>query len=88
MIGELEEPTMRDVLFKIASKYPSIMLDLMELTAAGAGDGAPGDPDTPEPAAAPSWCVCRRCRQMPTDIEKLCCGMNPDNCTSRLPVSK
>uniref|UniRef100_A0A8C6UJH8 P2X purinoreceptor 7 intracellular domain-containing protein n=1 Tax=Neogobius melanostomus TaxID=47308 RepID=A0A8C6UJH8_9GOBI len=38
--------------------------------------GAPHQPD---------WCVCSRCREMPTDIEKKCCGQDPRDCISQLP---
>ena len=32
----------------------------------------------------PDWCVCSKCRQMPMDIEKVCC--EKENCMSLTPV--
>uniref|UniRef100_A0A672K456 P2X purinoreceptor 7 intracellular domain-containing protein n=1 Tax=Sinocyclocheilus grahami TaxID=75366 RepID=A0A672K456_SINGR len=34
----------------------------------------------------PTWCVCQRCREMPSDIERKCCGQLPDFCISILAV--
>ncbi|XP_050395027.1 P2X purinoceptor 7-like [Patella vulgata] len=34
---------------------------------------------------APDWCSYDRCGDMPTDIEKLCCGIRPENCISLPP---
>ncbi|XP_078022366.1 P2X purinoceptor 7-like [Epinephelus lanceolatus] len=41
----------------------------------------------PQPAGMPDvpWCICGRCRDMPTDLEKLCCGEEPNYCVSQLP---
>uniref|UniRef100_A0A672NKW5 P2X purinoreceptor 7 intracellular domain-containing protein n=1 Tax=Sinocyclocheilus grahami TaxID=75366 RepID=A0A672NKW5_SINGR len=33
----------------------------------------------------PNWCVCQRCREMPSDIERKCFGQLPDFCISILP---
>ena len=46
----------------------------------GAGYHPPGD------GSAPDWCVCGRCRQMPTELEQVCCRKSPAHCTSALPV--
>lgn len=89
MIDDLTAPQMRELLTKVAGRFPSLVLDLsVDVTMVGAAEPDPGPPG-PEPALAErlSWCVCTRCRDMPTDEEKLCCGKTPQNCTSTLPVS-
>ena len=56
--------------------------------------GVPSDAANPQPDRPPGrpspppdeplwWCTCTYCRQMPTDIEKLCCGNDRERCTSR-----
>ena len=39
----------------------------------------------PDGSAPPHWCVCNNCREMPTDIERLCCQQQPQYCTILLP---
>ena len=33
------------------------------------------------------WCTCNNCVPMPTSRERVCCGLPPQNCMSRRPVS-
>ncbi|KAL5021389.1 hypothetical protein ScPMuIL_000544 [Solemya velum] len=83
LIDTLSEEQMREILQKMAAKFPSLVLDLCE-DAAGAGVPGPGGPD-PGPQPTPAWCVCSHCRDMPTDEERLCCGKRPEHCFSILP---
>ena len=54
--------------------------------AVGAARPPPGAGGRSPPAAAvPDWCVCTHCRAMGTDVENICCGQQPQWCTSRLP---
>lgn len=39
-----------------------------------------------EDVLTPDWCSCQSCREMPSDVEKVCCGKSPDSCISRLPA--
>jgi len=37
----------------------------------------------PAPGAmAPSWCMCGICREMPTALERVCCGQAPATASS------
>ena len=45
---------------------------------------SPPQPGSPaDPSSELWWCTCTYCRQMPTDLEKLCCGNTRERCTSR-----
>ena len=43
------------------------------------------EPLHPEPdGALPHWCTSRHCREMDTDLEKVCCRQWPLNCISNM----
>ena len=72
---------LRHVVLQLAERQPGLVNDLI----------FPVPPDQgyypPVPTASPNWCVCSRCRQMPTEIERVCCEQQPEHCISRTPVS-
>ena len=53
----------------------------------GEPEGEPEGGDPPAVPAAPNWCVCGNCREMPTATERVCCGYRPENCVKTLAVS-
>ncbi|KAH3725109.1 hypothetical protein DPMN_050939 [Dreissena polymorpha] len=69
---------MLDVLQKAVTNYPSLMFDIMRPAQRQPGGFHPG------PGPVPDWCVCGRCREMPTEREKVCCER--ENCDSSLPI--
>lgn len=54
-----------------------MMFDIMHFTASD----APPAPLTGQP----NWCICTYCKEMPTDLERKCCGQQQKHCLSRLP---
>ncbi|XP_071949147.1 P2X purinoceptor 7-like [Antedon mediterranea] len=79
-IDALNENEVRNLLKEAAKKNPGLILSILDrqqLPERGHHPDADG--------AAPDWCVCHACREMPTQVERMCCGYNPDNCTSLLP---
>ena len=42
----------------------------------------------PHPTSDPqqqAWCICTKCKELPTDLERKCCGQLLDSCVSMLP---
>jgi len=67
---------MEALFLRVCNTKPSLMLELFEgEVVEGAGNHPPGG------GSAPDWCVCGRCRQMPTELERVCCGMSPAHCS-------
>ena len=86
LVDQLNEEKVRELLAKVVSNQPGMVLDLLHLV-----DPARATPeDPPEPTGEGGqlpWCSCNRCREMPTAEERVCCGHSPEHCTSQLPVS-
>ncbi|KAG5269915.1 hypothetical protein AALO_G00186560 [Alosa alosa] len=71
------EPGQKDVLLeKVLSRLPGLMFDLLSLTEVAQQP----DPDQ----GGLHWCVCDHCRDMATDIEKVCCRQPPEHCISEM----
>lgn len=70
-------PSQRDALLQsVLDRLPGLLFDLLALQ---------DNTQLPPLASNIHWCVCSNCREMPTDIERLCCGQPPDQCLSRVP---
>ena len=80
MVDELDGVSAKQLLKQVIERNPSLILDV-------AAKLSPEEPIPCPHPEVPSWCVCQHCRDMPTDLEKLCCGMRPDLCSSTQPVS-
>lgn len=81
-IEELTHEQCKELLFEAASKQPALLMDFFH-----AADGHYSPPRPPAPSGnAPIWCTCSHCREMPTDLERLCCGKIPERCLAMKPV--
>lgn len=69
----------KDLLLKAGKKHPSLFMELIETVPHGGYHPQPG-------ATSPNWCSCMKCREMPTAVERVCCGRPPNRCQSDLPV--
>lgn len=68
----------KDLLLKAGKKHPSLFMELIESVPHGGYHPQPG-------ATSPNWCSCMKCREMPTAVERVCCGRPPNSCQSDLP---
>lgn len=78
LVAEMEEAKVREWLLLEIERQPAMMFDLLQTM-----ERKPDEEKSP--SDAPEWCTCRKCRDMPTDEEKLCCGQAPDTCLSQTP---
>eukprot|EP00105_Crassostrea_gigas_P043083 XP_019927231.1 PREDICTED: P2X purinoceptor 7-like isoform X2 [Crassostrea gigas] len=74
---------LRELVMQVCERDPSLILDVVHHTSQeerGRGGYHPlPDSDSPD------WCVCGRCREMPTEEERECCKQTPVNCISSQP---
>ena len=61
------------------TRDPSLMFDLLTMSSA---DPPPSGPQVRD---KPTWCICHNCREMPTDVERKCCGQQTHSCIAMLP---
>lgn len=76
-IIEMTDEDRRQLLLETGKRNPSILLHLADKPAPEGGF------HPPPVAAAPSWCTCFKCRVMPTQAERICCGRPADQCQSQ-----
>lgn len=77
-IEEMSNEERRDLLLRTARTHPSLFLDVLDSNPHGGYHPQPG-------GNSPDWCTCQKCREMPTEAERLCCRRPPNNCQSDLP---
>ncbi|KAH3706183.1 hypothetical protein DPMN_036968 [Dreissena polymorpha] len=73
---------LEEIILGVLDENPGLILDFHKPVARGEGGYHP-----PEGAESPDWCVCGKCREMPTQAERICCEREPRHCFSLLPVS-
>ena len=85
-IQQLNEQSLRQLLRVILESHPGILFDAWETLQSQPPpppSQPPPPPPSPPPQGTPGWCVCGRCREMPTDVERLCCSLH--QCVSQRP---
>ena len=84
MVSSMEEADVRELLAKVCRRMPGLVLDVLDIV-----HKAPLPPShaPPTPEDEMTWCTCDKCRDMPTAVEKVCCGLKPQHCLSSRPVS-
>ena len=80
----MSETELRHLLESILLREPGMVFDVIE-----SGSSLNPGPSPPSPSFNPldGWCTCGHCRDMPTDIERKCCGLIAPACISIIPVS-
>lgn len=76
-INEMTHEDRRQLLLQIGERYPSFLLHLIEKPPPKGGF------HQPPVAAAPNWCICLKCRDMPKKVERICCGRPANHCQSQ-----
>ncbi|CAG2201862.1 unnamed protein product [Mytilus edulis] len=78
-LNNISNDDLKRMVMRIYHRQPSIILDIIDVRDAGNGS-----PEIPPNREVPSWCKCSFCREMPNEIEKVCCKQTPVNCHSQL----
>lgn len=78
-IQRLDLHQARTILEQSLSRDPSLIFDVLSQLVPEA------PPPVPPVHLQPSWCICQRCRGMPTLLEQKCCNQQPQMCISTLP---
>lgn len=76
-INEMTDEDRRQLLLQTGERNPSLLLHLIDKPAPKGGF------HPPPVAAAPSWCTCLKCRDMPKQVERICCGSPANHCQSQ-----
>nr|XP_022290919.1 P2X purinoceptor 7-like [Crassostrea virginica] len=78
-IEEMSDEERKQLLIKAGELHPSLLLHIIDRPAPQGGFH-------PQPSAeTPDWCTCLKCRDMPTQAERICCGRPANQCQSLLP---
>jgi len=80
-VNEASPDRLRNLALKMIDAQPGIMLNLIDEPT----ESQPGGHHPPPGSNTPGWCVCGHCREMPTAVERVCCGKRT-HCLSRMPV--
>ena len=79
MVQEMQPDRLRELFTQMMESHTSLVFNILE-----PAERQPGGYHPPQDSQVPDWCVCGKCREMPTDLEKVCCGYQ--RCMSQLPV--
>lgn len=74
---------LRELVMQVCERDPSLILDVVHHTSQEKR-GRSGYHPLPN-SDSPDWCVCGRCRKMPSEEERECCRQTPVNCISSQP---
>ena len=78
---QMSEPELRSQFLLVLERQPGLLFDIIPLLQGSQSQDIPADQPPP-----PNWCTCTNCKEMPTDVERKCCGANgPQYCVSTLP---
>uniref|UniRef100_A0A8W8MMK5 P2X purinoreceptor 7 intracellular domain-containing protein n=1 Tax=Magallana gigas TaxID=29159 RepID=A0A8W8MMK5_MAGGI len=82
-VAEMTEDALRELVMSVCERDPSLILDIVDR--ASQAEAAQGGYHPLPGSNSPNWCVCSKCREMPTEEERVCCRQTPSNCLSTLP---
>ncbi|XP_043919203.1 P2X purinoceptor 7-like isoform X3 [Protopterus annectens] len=79
IVDSLSQDQMRHLFTLIAERTPSMLREILVEQHMFNVENTQRPVQIPPP-----WCVCRCCRDMPTSIERVCCGNGPNHCLSHI----
>ena len=79
-VNRMDVEELRRALCRAIELDPGMMLEVMK-----PAEQQPGGYHPTPGSSVPDWCVCTKCREMPTQVERKCCGKS--RCVSLQAVS-
>ncbi|XDV31705.1 hypothetical protein PO909_002668 [Leuciscus waleckii] len=73
LIGNMNVAETQGLLLRVMNREPGLIFDVLQ---------PPAHQEEQQLQDVPRWCSCTRCIEMPSDIEKKCCGMTDSTCVS------
>uniref|UniRef100_A0A4W3JL13 P2X purinoreceptor 7 intracellular domain-containing protein n=1 Tax=Callorhinchus milii TaxID=7868 RepID=A0A4W3JL13_CALMI len=70
-----EQKKLEAIFVRLVKRNPGLIIDLLQ-------DATPSCSVHEASSSIPDWCLCGLCREMLTDIEKVCCGKTEQHCIS------
>ena len=80
-VEDMPVDRLRQLCLSMVERHPALVFDILRPQQQQPGGYHP----QPSGTNPPTWCVCTKCREMPTQMEKQCCGK--ERCITLLAVS-
>ncbi|XP_062621673.1 uncharacterized protein LOC134283245 [Saccostrea cucullata] len=76
-IHNMPENNLRDLVYQLCQRNPSLVFGVLE--ECSKAERGEHHPPPAHMQGQPDWCCCSHCREMPTQVERVCCNQTEQN---------